>query len=68
MPRLVRAELAHIPSFIEALREGFSRDNLRPTTPGEIARAGYPMLRISNVTQPTLTVIAPVVVSVVWAS
>ncbi|HEY3948836.1 GNAT family N-acetyltransferase [Phenylobacterium sp.] len=38
MPALVRAELAFIPSFLEALGEGFSRDNLRPTSPEEIAQ------------------------------
>lgn len=38
MPALVRAELAFVPSFVEAAREGFSRDNLRPVSEGEIAQ------------------------------
>lgn len=38
MPQLVRADLAYMASYIEALHEGYSRDNLRPTSPDEIAQ------------------------------
>lgn len=38
MPALVRPELAHVASLVEAMREGYSRDNLRPTTEDEIAQ------------------------------
>jgi len=38
MPELVRADLAYMRSYVEALHEGYSRDNLRAETPEEIAR------------------------------
>lgn len=38
MPRLARPDLPYMPSYLEALREGYSRDNLRPTAPEEIAQ------------------------------
>lgn len=37
MPRLVPPALAYAPSFVAALREGYSRDTLRPETPESIA-------------------------------
>jgi predicted acetyltransferase len=60
MPDLVRAELAHIPSFLEALREGFSRDNLRAVTPGEIAQIERePEWFIRQVNHPPRQVVLP---------
>ena len=38
MPHLVRPAMAQMASFIEALREGYSRDTLRPETPESIAQ------------------------------
>jgi predicted acetyltransferase len=38
MPELVRADLAYMASYVEALHEGYSRDNQRPETPQEIAQ------------------------------
>ena len=37
MPRLVPPALVYAPSFVAALREGYSRDTLRPETPESIA-------------------------------
>jgi len=37
MPRLLRPAIAHMASFIAAMREGYSRDTLRPETPETIA-------------------------------
>ena len=37
MSRLIRPDLAQMPSFLEALREGYSRDTLRAETPESIA-------------------------------
>jgi len=37
MPQLVRPAIAHMASFIEAMREGYSRDTLVPETPETIA-------------------------------
>ena len=51
MPKLVKAERAYVPSFVAALREGHSRDNLRPTTAEEIdqiAREPEWFVRIVN--------------------
>ncbi|WP_293378715.1 GNAT family N-acetyltransferase [Phenylobacterium sp.] len=33
MPRLVRPAMAFMPSYVEALREGYTRDPLQPETP-----------------------------------
>jgi predicted acetyltransferase len=38
MPELRRADLAYMASYVEALHEGYSRDNLRSESPGEIAQ------------------------------
>lgn len=60
MPALVRAELAHVPSFLEALREGFSRDNLRATTEGEIAQIERePEWFVRQVNHPPRQVVLP---------
>ncbi|MBS0362902.1 MAG: GNAT family N-acetyltransferase [Proteobacteria bacterium] len=60
MPSLVRAELAYIPSFLEALREGFSRDNLRPTTADEIAQIERePAWFVRQVNHPPRQVVLP---------
>ncbi len=60
MPQLVRPELAHIPSFLEALREGFSRDNLRATSPGEIAQIERePEWFVRQVNHPPSQVVLP---------
>ena len=37
MPSLVRPAIQHMASFIDAMREGYSRDTLRPETPETIA-------------------------------
>ena len=37
MPSLIRPDLAQMPSFLDALREGYSRDTLRAETPESIA-------------------------------
>ncbi|MGZ6038675.1 MAG: GNAT family N-acetyltransferase [Phenylobacterium sp.] len=38
MPTLVRPDMAYMASFVEALREGYSRDNLVPETAETIAQ------------------------------
>ncbi len=37
MPRLGRPAIEHMASFVDAMREGYSRDTLRPETPETIA-------------------------------
>jgi predicted acetyltransferase len=60
MPTLVRPELAHVPSFVAAMKEGYSRDTLRPENPGVIAqieREPEWFLRLLN--NPPSTVVLP---------
>lgn len=60
MPRLVQADLAYVPSLIEAMREGYSRDNLRPTSEGEIAQVeSEPEWFIRQVNHPPRQVVLP---------
>ena len=60
MPSLVRPELAHVPSFLDALREGFSRDSLRATSAGEIAQIERePEWFIRQVNYPPRQVVLP---------
>ena len=60
MPNLVRPELAYVPSLIEAMREGYSRDNLRATTDGEIAQVERePEWFIRQVNNPPRQVVLP---------
>jgi predicted acetyltransferase len=51
MKSLVRPDMAHMASFVDALREGYSRDTLRPETPetiAQIAREPAWFLRLLN--------------------
>lgn len=60
MPHLVRPAMAQMASFIEALREGYSRDTLRPETPESIAQvAAEPDWFIRQINNPPLSVILP---------
>lgn len=60
MPTLVRPALAHMASFIDAMREGYSRDTLRPETPESIAAAqADPAWFLRQITDPPTTVVLP---------
>jgi predicted acetyltransferase len=60
MPRLARPELAQVTSFVEAMREGYSRDSLRPETPHTIAAiAADPAWFLSQLRDPPATVVLP---------
>ncbi len=60
MPQLVRPALAHAPSFIEAMREGYSRDTLRPETAESIAEvAADPAAFVASQLAPPTTVTLP---------
>ena len=60
MPRLVRPAMAHMASFMEALREGYSRDSLRPETPETIAQiASSPAWFVGQLIDPPTTVVLP---------
>ncbi len=60
MPALRRPELAHMASFVEAMREGYSRDTLRPETPDTIAGvAADPAWFLNQIVNPPTTVVLP---------
>ena len=60
MTRLVRADLAYMPSYVAALHEGYSRDNLRPETPQEIAQIERePQWFVNQVNLPPHHVVLP---------
>ena len=60
MPRLVRPAVAHMASFVDALREGYSRDSLRPETAETIAQiADSPAWFVGQLLDPPTTVVLP---------
>lgn len=60
MPTLVRPAMAHLASMVDAMREGYSRDNLRPETPETIAAiADAPDWYLRQVTDPPTTIVLP---------
>jgi predicted acetyltransferase len=60
MPALVRPAMAHMPSFVEAMREGYSRDTLRPETPETIAAvAEAPDWLLRQMDDPPTTIVLP---------
>jgi predicted acetyltransferase len=60
MPALVRPEMAHMPSFVAALREGYSRDSLRAETPETIAAiADAPAWFLRALHDPPTTIVLP---------
>jgi predicted acetyltransferase len=60
MPRFARPALALMDSFVEALREGYSRDSLRPESPETIASiAADPAGFVATVANPPTTVVLP---------
>jgi predicted acetyltransferase len=60
MPRLVRPGPACMASFVDAMREGYSRDTLRPETPQTIAAiADDPAWFLGTLLNPPATVVLP---------
>lgn len=60
MPVLARPSLAHTASFVAAMREGYSRDTLRPETPETIAAIeADPAWFLSQLLDPPPTVVLP---------
>lgn len=60
MPELIRPTLALMPSFIEAMREGYSRDNLRPETAHSIEMAERdPEWFVGQLLNPPTTIVLP---------
>jgi len=60
MPALVRPALAHMGSFVDALREGYSRDTLRDETPDSIAQiADSPEWFLGQLNDPPTTIVLP---------
>lgn len=60
MPQLVAPDARHLPSFIAALKEGYSRDTLRAETPESIALVeADPMGFLKSQLAPPTTVILP---------
>lgn len=60
MPELVRPAPAHMASFVDAMREGYSRDTLRPETPETIAAiADDPAWFLGTLLNPPATVVLP---------
>jgi len=60
MPQLVRPAAPFMASFIEAMREGYSRDTLRPETPQSIAAIeAQPDWFVGRLLAPPKTVILP---------
>jgi predicted acetyltransferase len=60
MPQLVRPAIAHMASFVDALREGYSRDSLRDETPETIASiAAAPEWFVGTILNPPATVVLP---------
>ena len=60
MPELVRPALAYMASFVDALREGYSRDTLRVETPEGIAQiAAEPEWFLRQLNDPPTTIVLP---------
>ena len=60
MPSLVRPGMAYMASFIDAMREGYSRDTLRPETPESIAMvAKSPEWFLEQIANPPATIVLP---------
>ena len=60
MPALVRPAIQHMASFVDAMREGYSRDTLRPETPQTIAAiAEDPAWFLRHQRDPPTTVVLP---------
>ncbi len=60
MPTLVRPAMAHMASFVDALREGYSRDTLRDETAAGIAAiAADPEGFLNQLNDPPLTIVLP---------
>ena len=60
MPVLARPDLAHMPSFVAAMREGYARDTLRPETPESIAQvADDPAAFVASQLTPPTHVVLP---------
>lgn len=60
MPRLVRPAMAYMASFVEAMREGYSRDSLRAETPETVAQiAARPEWFVGQLLAPPATVVLP---------
>jgi len=60
MPALVRPDSARMASFVEAMREGYSRDNLRPETPQTIVDiAAAPDWFVGTLLNPPITIVLP---------
>jgi ribosomal protein S18 acetylase RimI-like enzyme len=60
MPSLVRPEMAHMASFVAALREGYSRDTLVDETPETIAAiAENPDWFLRSLHNPPTTIVLP---------
>ncbi len=60
MPALVRPDAARMVSFVEAMREGYSRDNLRPETPQTIDDiAAAPDWFVGTLLNPPTTIVLP---------
>jgi predicted acetyltransferase len=57
---LVRPDLRYMASFVEAMREGYSRDNLRPETADTIAAiAAEPEAFVRQQLNPPTTIVLP---------
>ncbi|MCR5879022.1 GNAT family N-acetyltransferase [Phenylobacterium sp. J367] len=57
---LVRPDLRYMASFVEALREGYQRDSLRPETPEAIAAiAAEPEAFVRQQLNPPTTIVLP---------
>lgn len=60
MPVLVRPDLTRMASFVEAMREGYSRDNLRAETPATIeAIDAAPAWFVDTLLNPPTTIVLP---------
>ena len=60
MPSLVRPAMAHVASFVDALREGYSRDTLREETPASIVQvADSPAWFLGQINEPPVTIVLP---------
>jgi len=60
MPHLVRPDMARMASLVDAMREGYSRDTLRPETPETIAAiADAPGWFLRQLHDPPTTIVLP---------
>lgn len=60
MPALVRPDLAHMASYVDALHEGYARDSLRPESPELIAQiTREPEWFVRLVNHPPTTIVLP---------